>query len=80
MSTRTDWGYFDKCGKPLAVGDAHARWTCPQQEWEYNGTYEHPITGEIERCEPYPLNCPLELIDHPRVDRCRKCGVEFRYP
>lgn len=78
---RTDWGYFDKSGKPLAVGDAHWKWECPQREWEHGGTYTHPITGEVERVDPYPLNCPMDNIDYPaRIDRCKRCGVEFRYP
>lgn len=79
MSTRTDWGYFDKNGAPLAVGDAHARWTCPQQRWVYDDTTEHSITGELMPVDPYPVNCPFEPVGV-KLDRCEKCGVEFRYP
>ena len=79
MSTRTDWGYFDKDGAPLAVGDAHHAWTCPKQEWVYGETTIDDWTGEEVFVEPYPRNCPLEFVGV-KTDRCRKCGVEFRYP
>ena len=79
MSTRTDWGYFDKDGKPLAVGDEHHHWKCPNQEWVYDEYFEHPYTGELERIDPYPKNCPMKSIGV-KLEKCTKCGVEFRYP
>lgn len=79
MSTRTDWGYFDKQGQPLAVGDAHATWTCPNQEWERNGGEIHPYTGEWEASAPYPKLCPMKFVGA-KLERCSTCGVEFRYP
>lgn len=78
MSTRTDWGLFDKAGAPLAVGDAWHRWTCPQQKWEATA-YEHPITGEMVDQEPAPVPCPFKNVT-PKLDRCSACGMEFRYP
>lgn len=79
MSTRTDWGYFDKNGAPLAVGDLHASWACPNQEWVYGETTIDDRTGEEVSVDPYHRNCPLEFVGV-KVDRCKKCGVEFRYP
>lgn len=79
MSTRTDWGYFDKDGTPLAVGDTHAKWECPQQEWRHGDMAIHPYTGEAEAVDPYPINCPMKSVSA-KLERCTKCGTEFRYP
>lgn len=45
MSTRTDWGLFDKDGKPVAVGDEWHKWVCPHRGYEPTGYWNH-MTGE----------------------------------
>ena len=78
MSTRTDWGYFDKDGKPLAVGDEHHKWECPRQEFAPTG-HEHIFTGEWIDTGLQPVRCPMKEVA-PKLERCERCGVEFRYP
>lgn len=79
MSTRTDWGIFDAAGSPLAVGDEHHKWECPDQKWDYNNGYEHCITGEWVEEPPCKINCPWKSVDA-KLDRCTKCGNQFKYP
>lgn len=80
MSTRTDWGLFDKDGKPVAVGDEWHHWVCPHRKYEPAG-YENHMTGEWVD-EGYALGsgpCCFKRVDV-KLDRCSKCGMEFRYP
>lgn len=80
MSTRTDWGIFASDGTPLAVGDDHWRWQCPKQESRRVQPYEHFITGEMIDPGDWELvPCPW-LSAGVKLDRCTKCGAEFRYP
>lgn len=79
MSTRTDWGWFDKDGKPLAVGDLHSKWRCPLQKWDFDIFYEHPYTGELIHEEPQRIPCPVVSVDV-KLGVCEQCGNQFRYP
>lgn len=79
MSTRTDWGYFNPDGTPIAVGDEWHKWICPQRQYEPTGykdgwTEEWIDTGL--QLQPY---CAMKTIN-PKLERCEQCGVEFRYP
>lgn len=78
MSTRTDWGLFNKDGTPLAVGDEWHKWKCPQEAWATH-QFVHPITGEDDEVVSVPVPCPFKHVSV-KLDRCEKCGVEFRYP
>ena len=78
MSTRTDWGWFDKNDKPIAVGDEHRHWNCPNKII-CNAGYFHSITDEwIDEgfaAEP----CPIKYTDT-KLEICEKCGNKFIYP
>ena len=78
MSTRTDWGYFDKAGAPVAVGDEHAKWQCPLAPWECQ-SFEHPIDGSWVEQPAMRATCPFKSVGV-KLDRCTKCAMEFRYP
>jgi hypothetical protein len=78
MSTRTDWGIFNSAGQPVALGDDHAKWKCPQQQFEPVG-YEHTITGEWIDEGFAAVPCPFKLVG-PKLERCEKCGMVFKYP
>ena len=79
MSTRTDWGIFDKDGQPIAVGDLHHKHVCPQQKWKYDNGFDHPITGEWVATDATSVPCPYKFVSA-KLDRCVGCGNEFRYP
>jgi len=83
MSVRTDWGYFRKDGsrlEPVAVGDAHARWVCPNRKWVHGDTDVHPFTGETMAVEPYlEPNCDMPSVGAKR-DACTRCDIVFIYP
>jgi len=79
MSTRTDWGWFDKDGKPIAVGDEWHKWVCPQRKWVPAG-YVHSFTEEwIDEGLQLEPQCRAESVSV-KLERCPKCGMEFRYP
>lgn len=79
MSTRTDWGLFDKAGMPIAVGDEHWKWVCPKGGWIDN-IYEHPMSGElINEGFVWVPECQFKSVGI-KLDRCTVCQVEFRYP
>lgn len=79
MSTRIDWGYFDKSGNPVAVGDEWHKWICPERKYEPTG-YEHHITGEwIDTGMQLQPHCAMKSIDA-KLERCERCAMEFRYP
>lgn len=80
MSTRTDWGWFDKDGKPIAVGDEWHKWVCPQHHWE-RPIWEHPITGEPYEAEDAVrvMGCKMKYIE-PKLEVCEVCGNKFIYP
>jgi len=80
MSTRTDWGWFDKDGKPIAVGDEWHKWKCPQHHYEPAG-YEHPFTGEwIDEGYTKVEHCRMRTTDKPKFSECSTCGNQFIYP
>lgn len=83
MSTRTDWGYFRQDGsrlEPVAVGDAWARWVCPNREWVHGATEVHPFTGEATAVEPYlEPKCPMRPVGIQR-EACTRCDIVFLYP
>lgn len=72
------WGLFNADGSPLATGDAHHQYECPQKKYEPSG-YWHAFTGEWVDEGLVPVSCPFEYVSVKR-DRCSRCGVEFRYP
>lgn len=82
MSTRTDWGYFRRDGsrlEPVAVGDTHNKWECPNKTWRRNEN-ENYITGEMEWDGTYYAeNCPMKT-DHCKQESCTRCDVIFIYP
>lgn len=79
MSTRTDWGYFKLDGTPVAVGDEWHKWICPQRTYEPTG-YAHDFTGEwIDTGLQLQPHCPMKSLD-PKLERCERCSMEFRYP
>lgn len=72
------WGLFDKNGNPVAAGDAWYKWKCPQQE--YMPTYDIDYFTEEQVFAGYvTVPCPFKPIAA-KLDRCEKCGIEFRYP
>lgn len=82
MSTRTDWGYFRRDGsrlEPVAVGDAHHKWECPNKTWRKNMVEDY-WTGETEWDGTYYAeNCPMKT-DHAKQESCTRCDVIFIYP
>lgn len=82
MSTRTDWGLFDKDGKPVAVGDEWHKWVCPHRKYEPTGYWNH-MTGEWvdegHALSEEPCRSSMKCVNA-KLDRCSKCGMEFRYP
>ncbi len=79
MSTRTDWGYFDKDGKPVAVGDEWHKWVCPQRKWVPSG-YVHSFTEEwIDEGLRLEDRCEM-ITDGIKHEHCVKCGMQFIYP
>ncbi len=79
MSTRTDWGYFDKDDKPVAVGDEWHKWVCPQRKYVPTG-YEHSFTGEwIDEGLQLEPQCRMKDAGF-KLEVCPKCGMKFRYP
>lgn len=79
MSTRTDWGYFDKDGKPVAVGDEWHKWICPQRKYVLVG-YKHTYTDEwINEGFQLEDRCPMTTVSAKR-ETCAKCGMVFIYP
>lgn len=82
MSTRSDWGYFRRDGsrlEPVAVGDAHHKWECPNKEWRRNEV-EDTWAGTTEWDGTYyAVNCPMKT-DHAKQDSCTRCNVVFIYP
>lgn len=84
MSTRTDWGWFEKDGTPIAVAHDHYKWKCEQGTWTETPMRENYITGELFRFsddEPYTWQpaCRMESTDI-KVEECRVCGRRFVYP
>ncbi len=79
MSTRTDWGWFDKDGKPIAVGDEWHKWVCPQHHWE-TPWWKHPITGEQVEGETVRIMHCKFVDDGPKREHCERCGNAFIYP
>lgn len=83
MSARTDWGFFRQDGsrlEPVAVGDPHAQWVCPNRKWVHDATDVHPFTGEAVPVEPYlEPKCPMPSVGV-RRDACARCAIVFIYP
>jgi len=79
MSTRTDWGWFDKDGKPIAVGDEWHKWVCPRRGYVPSG-YEHFITGEwVDEGLVLAPACRT-LSPSAKLEVCEQCGNRFIYP
>lgn len=75
--TSTEWGWFDKDGRAVALG--HKPWTCPRRRYVPVG-FEHPITGEwVDEGLQLEPACTTVSIEA-KVEVCKTCGMEFRYP
>lgn len=78
------WGWYAKDGTPIALGDDHWKWECPDFKWEYVEPDIHPFTGEPYR---WPTDSEYRKVHNCRIqsravkcDECTKCGAYFVYP
>jgi hypothetical protein len=78
MTAPKTWGLFSADGQLVATGDDWRNWNCQRKEYEPKG-YEHTITGEWVDEGFAALPCPFEAVAT-KLDRCSRCGMEFRYP